>query len=168
MYLTIVRTPYDPEAEDAGHLRVSHLPLPRPRVLKGGTEKNERIKRETYTGFVRGELIDDYCLPASYEQAIVDWLCRADPGDNLNLPSFGGCDGAVLVLHDEGEPTNYSLRTEPSFVLGNENDDEDAEDEEDDSDEGENRTFLDEDEEEEEERPRSRPTKSKPPKKKPK
>lgn len=154
MYLTIIRTPYDPENEGSGYLRVAHVPVPRPKMTKGGGANNDRIRQKTFSAFVDAELIANCHLAASHRRAIVDWFMAAGMADTLNLPPYGGCDAAVLILHDEGEPTNYVVREEPAFVLGSETDElEDLlnEDEED-----------DEPEDEEDERPMKKSPKKKP------
>lgn len=159
MYLTIVRTPHDPEDEDSGFLRVDHVPVPRPELVKGGAARNKQITRATYAKFVEKALVVDRTIAASHEEAIVDWLMVAGPGDNMLLPPFGGCDGAVLVLHAHGEPTCFGVRrvAEPKFVLTNYDDDE-AEPEDEDDDE-------DEEDEEEPRKPANRDPKLKPKKK---
>lgn len=176
MYLTIVRTAWNPEDEYNGHLRVSRDELPRVKLLKGGAKRNEQIKRSTYEKFVANELIDGRGFPLEYQEAIVDWLMVAGPADNLLLPSIKGVDAALLVL-TEDEPVNFAVRETPAYKLINEDDEaaDELDDEEDDEDEesddeeedpGENRTYLEDEDEDDEPRPRKPPRKL-PPKKKP-
>ena len=147
MYLTIIRTPYDPESQDSGEMTVGHLPLPRPKLVKGG-DRNAQIRRDTYTKFVSDELIDKRNVPRPYAEVIIDWLMVANPADNMNLLPAAHCDATVLILHEEGEPTDYVARTvtEPRFVLHDLNQDGEWDEEE-------------EDEEDEDEKPSVKPKK---------